>query len=257
MRRGVTGLGSRRGGDPSTGSNGALCRGCTRGITLVEVMVAVAVLSMISMIIFGAFSGMKNSKEGVQRLTDRYREGRLAMARIVRELQSAYLSLHTPIDPQLTVSQTVFVANPGSPADRLDFTSFAYRRLDRDAHESDQAEISYLGSEDPKQQGVIDLVRRVQAPIDIEPQTGGRVEVLATDIDLFKLEYLDPLTSEWVERWDTTQATMQPARLPLQVRVLLVLNGGARKSAGRSREPIRLTTTVALPIQQPLRFATQ
>ena len=140
---------------------------------------------------------------------------------------------------------------------RVDFTAFAHRRLDRDAKESDQAEISYFGSEDPERSGVNDLARRVQTPIDLEPGRDGRVEVLARDIDLFKLEYLDPLSNEWVDRWDTTETTGQPGRLPLRIRVLLVLNGGQRKGVDLSREPIQLMTMVALPIQQPLRFATQ
>ena len=229
----------------------------TAGLTLIEVMVAIAVLAMISMILYGAFATMRNSKAGLERLTDRYREGRLALARISRELQSAYLSMHVPIDQQLAVSRTAFVGSPGTPADRLDFTSFAHRRLDRDAHESDQAEISYFGSENPDEDGVIDLARRTQSPIDLDPQTGGRVEVLATDIDLFKIEYLDPLTSEWVDTWDTTQATAQPDRLPLQVKVLLVLNGGRRTGVDQGRETIRLVTKIVLPISQPLRFATQ
>jgi general secretion pathway protein J len=229
----------------------------SRGLTLIEVMVAIAVLAMISMILYGAFAAMRNSKAGIERITDRYREGRLAMARISRELQSAYLSMHVPIDEQLTVSRTLFVGTPGTPADRLDFTSFAHRRLDRDALESDQEEVSYFGSANPNEEGVIDLARRTQSPIDLEPETGGRVEVLATDIDLFKIEYLDPLTSEWVDSWDTTQATAQPDRLPLQVRVLLVLNGGRRTGVDQGREPIRLITKIALPISQPLRFATQ
>jgi general secretion pathway protein J len=105
---------------------------------------------------------------------------------------------------------------------------------------------------------VIDLARRVSAHPDLEPDKGGRVEVLATDVDLFSLEYLDPTTGQWLETWDSKQAaTGQPDRLPLQVRMILVLNGGKRKGRDQGQEPIRLVTTVSLPIQKPLRFALQ
>ncbi|HMJ11431.1 MAG TPA: type II secretion system protein GspJ, partial [Polyangiaceae bacterium] len=208
-----------------------------RGFTLIELLVAIGILSMISVLIYSAFAGLKNSKEGVERVDDRYREGRLAMARISRELQSAYLSTHA-INPQLAVQQTVFVGTRGTPADRLDFNSFANRRLDRDSHESDQVEISYFSSRDPKRDGKIDLVRRADTKLDDDPQKGGRVEVLATDIDLFDLEYLDPLSGQWIETWDSTQAVGQPNRLPLQVRVLLVLNEGRRSSENRARSTI-------------------
>ena len=56
----------------------------TAGFTLLEVLVAIAVLALLSMLLYGAFSGMKRSKEGVERINDRQREGRMAMARMVR-----------------------------------------------------------------------------------------------------------------------------------------------------------------------------
>ena len=227
------------------------------GFTLVEVLVAVSVLAMISLLLYGAFAGMRRSKEGVQRVTDRHHEGRQAMRRIARELSSAYISKHVPLDESLVATQTAFIGSRGTPADRLDFASFSHRRLDRDSHESDQVEISYFGSRDPKDRDKIDLVRRASPRIDVEPERGGRVEVLATDIDLFDLEYLDPLTGRWQETWDTTQAIGQADRMPLQVRVVLVLNGGRRAKAGRGRDVIRLTTKVAIPIRNPLTFAIQ
>jgi general secretion pathway protein J len=122
---------------------GLLRRRSSSGFTMVELIIAIAVLSLVSLIIFGAFSGMKTTKEGLQRVNDRYREGRLAMARISRELQSAYVSMHLPIDQSIQTEQTAFLGTRGSPADRLDFNSFSNRRLDRDSHVSDQAEISW------------------------------------------------------------------------------------------------------------------
>ena len=228
-----------------------------RGFTLVELLVAIAVLAMVSMLIYGAFAGMRRSKEGVERINDRYREGRLAMARIARELQSAYLSAHVPINEQLTVQSTIFKGTRGSPADRIDFTAFAHRRLDRDSADSDQAEVSYFGSEDPERPGVLDLVRRVSSNIDLEPERGGRVEVLATDIDLFDLEYLDPMTGQWSETWDSTSSIGQQNRMPMQVRVILVLNGGRRSAIDRGQRPIKLVTKVDLPMLRPLTFAYQ
>ena len=83
------------------------------------------------------------------------------------------------------------------------------------------------------------------------------MDVLATDVDLFDVAFLEPLTIQWLETWDSTQATGQLGRLPLQVRLTLVLNGGKRSSRGRAQSPIRLVTKVTLPIQRALTFATQ
>jgi len=228
----------------------------SRAFTLVELLVAIAVLAGISIIIYGAFSGMKRSREGVERLQDRYREGRLAMARMTRELSSAFISLHAPILPSLQVEKTAFIGTTGTPADRVDFDSFANRRIDRNSHVSDQCELSYFGSQDPDSPGTTDLVRRISTTLDMDPRKGGHVEVLATDIDLFKLQYLDPQTGNWVDTWDTTQAvTGQPSRLPVQVKIVLVLNGGEREGYDRGQGTIRLVTKVDLPIGNALNFA--
>jgi general secretion pathway protein J len=227
------------------------------GFTLLELMIAISVLAMVCTLIYGALASMKKARDGVRRVNDRYREGRQAISRITRDLQCAYISAHAPFDQSLQVIKTAFIGQRASPAARLDFNSFSNYRLDRDAHESDEAELSYFGSPNPEEQGVTDLARRISPMLDMNPQRGGRVEVLATDIDLFDLSYLDPMTGEWVETWDTTQATGQLGRLPLQVRVLLVLNGGERQRRNRGREAIRLIAKVPLPTQNALTFATQ
>lgn len=228
-----------------------------RGFTLIEVLVAMAILALMATVIYSSFAGMKRSKEGVERINDRYREGRLAMARMVRELQSAFISLHQPIPPVQPVQKTVFKGTQGSPGDRIDFASFAHRRLVENARETDQEEVSYFAEPDERLSGVVNLVRRVSPRLDLYPDKGGKIEILASDIDLFDVEYLDAATGQWTDRWDTTQATEQIGRLPLQVRLVLVLNGGTRRGADRGQGSIRLVTKVAIPMTSGLTFATQ
>src|ERR1035438_6490685 len=94
----------------------------------------------------------------------------------------------------------------------------------------------------------MDLVRREQTPIDIDPLKGGIVDVVAEDVDEFDVRYFDPLTGQWVETWDTTQITGQPNRLPLEVSIRIVLKGVGGGA------PYAHMTKVFLPIQQPLSF---
>lgn len=228
-----------------------------RGFTLVELLIAVGVLAMISTLIYSAFANMRNSKEGIGRLNDRIHEGRSAIQRMTRELQSAYLSRHVPLNPNLQVVLTGFVGDQGTPADVVHFNSFSNRRFDRDSHESDQCEISYFAAESRQERGVWDLLRRVDTSPDLEFDEGGRIDVMATDIDLLELEYLDPMTGLWTETWDTRQTTGQPNRLPLQVRITLILNGGRRSAAARGKNPLKFTTKVHIPVNQALSFAIQ
>ena len=76
-----------------------------------------------------------------------------------------------------------------------------------------------------------------------------------TPIDLFELEYLDPLTGRWRDEWDSSSVVGEKGRLPTMVKVTLVLNGASRRDSDSSRSKIRLVTKVILPIQDPLTFA--
>ena len=223
-------------------------RRARRGLSLLEVMVSVAILAMISLLIYGAFDGLARNKRGLAHSNERYHEGRAAMRRLASEISAAYVSLHVPMSSNLMAARTIFSAQSSSPADRLDMTTFSHRRVMANSRESDQNELSYFGSADPAHSGKIDLARREQVIVDYEPQRGGVVQVLAEDIDLFDLKFLDPVSGLWNDSWDTLQATGQFNRLPLQVRVTLVLKGGA------GTRPIRLVQKIPLAMQTALNF---
>jgi general secretion pathway protein J len=219
-----------------------------RGMTMLEVMVSIAILAMIAILIYGAFDSLSRGKKGESLRADRARQGRQALARITRDLQSAFISLHQPINLALNTRLTHFIAQNGSPYDRIDFAAFAHKRTESDAKESDQCEVGYFVVPDPEKEGKMDLVRREQTPIDLDPKRGGTVNVVAEDVELFDLRFLDPLTGLWTETWDTQQALMQPNRLPLGVKVHLVLKGVPDGT------PSTFTTKLMIPQQQPLTF---
>ena len=223
-------------------------RAPARGMTLLEVLVSLGVLAMISLLIYGAFDSMSRGRKGEALRVDRARQGRDAMDRITREISSSFLSMHNPASQALITRQTAFIATSGQAFDRLDFVSFAHRRVEKDAKESDQAEIGYFVVKDPDKEGKMDLVRREQANPDFEPKRGGVVNVLAEDIELFDLRFLDPVSSQWLETWDTTQLTGQLNRLPIEVKVTLVLK------PVKNSPPFRFITKFMLPMQQPLSF---
>lgn len=222
-------------------------RAAARGMTLLEVLLSVTILAMVAMLIFGAFDSMSRGRKGEAMRSERARQGRAAVARVARELQSAYLSMHAPANQALVTRTTAFIAKGSSQFDRVDFASFAHRRFERDAKESDQAEVGYFVVKDPNADKY-DLVRREQTPLDMEPQKGGVVNVVAEDVEEFHLKYLDATTGLWQERWDSTQVNAQLGRLPLEVQVTLVLKGVPGGS------PYTYTTRVMIPIQQPLTF---
>ncbi len=217
-------------------------------MTLLEVMVAVAVLAGISVLINGVMTSLSKGKKGEAIRAERVHQAREAMQRIVRDLSCSYLSMHVNAIPALVTGRTALVGRASTPYDRIDFTAFAHLRTERDAHESDQAEVGYFVVRDPDVDDKMDLVRREQTPIDYDPLKGGIINVVAENVQEFHLRYLDPMTSQWVTTWDTMQMTGQPNRLPLEVEITLVL-----KAVGDG-PPYSYTSKIFLPIQQPLSF---
>jgi general secretion pathway protein J len=219
-----------------------------RGMTMIEIMVAIAILAMVAVLIHGVIDSLSRGRKGEGMRAERAHEGREAMQRIVRDLSGAFLSMHVPSIPALMTERTAFVGKSQLPYDRLDFTSFAHLRTERDSHESDQAEVGYFVVKDPDVPEKMDLVRREQTPIDYEPLKGGIVNVVAEDVEKFDVRFLDPQTSQWVETWDSMQVTGQPNRLPFEVDITLVLKGVGGGA------PYSYTTKMFIPIQSPLTF---
>jgi general secretion pathway protein J len=215
-------------------------------MTLIEIMVATTILAMVSAMIWVSFDQGARVTRDVESSQARYHEAQVAMSVIARDLASAFLSKH--VNPSDPVAEYVFRGQDRSPVDRLDFVAFSHRRTVRDSHESDQAEIGYYGAPDRDELGVTNLIRRVSPIIDDEPERGGRRLVLARDIIELDVTYYDREREQWLDEWDTTEATTgQPDRLPDQVRILLTLREGEENS-------LTLTTQTPIHLREALLF---
>jgi general secretion pathway protein J len=223
-------------------------RARARGMTLLEVIIAVAILGMVSLLIYGAFDALGRGKKGEALRADRYRQGREAISRMSREFSAAFVSLHNPLVASQATRRTAFIAENQNRGDRVDFASFSHMRIERDRAESDQAEVGYFLARDPDVTDKVDLVRREQSPIDLEPRTGGVTQVLVEDVETFDLQYLDPTNGQWLDSWDSSQQSGQFNRLPLEIRIVLVLKGI------RGGKALRFQTKLMVPIRDPLTF---
>lgn len=191
------------------------------GVTLIEIMVAMTIIAIVSTLMYTAFSQTSRNKKRVETELDRHHEVRMGIERMARELSMAFVSAHVNADLSIASAKTAFIAKDSGKGGRLDFTSFSHRRLYRDAHESDQNEISYFLTDDPEDSSITVLARREQPRIDDDPEEGGRTQILIRDVTDLELSYLEPLTGEWQTTWDSTQAAMQPNRLPTQVKIVV------------------------------------
>jgi general secretion pathway protein J len=189
------------------------------GMTMVEVMVAMAILSIVASTLYTSFAQTARIKVRVEASLDREHEIRSGIERIAQELATSYTSAQRNINETLRTMITGFIAKEEGSNTRVSFTSFSHRRLYRNAHESDQNEIAYFITQDPEESGQDVLARREQRRVDDDLDKGGQSQILITNVTKFELSFYDPLTQEWSATWDTTQSMAQPNRLPLQAKI--------------------------------------
>lgn len=194
-----------------------------RGMTLIEVMISIAILGMITALVWGGYSQTAHNKKRIEEDIERQQSIQLSLDRMQREISMAYVSAQVHRDPSMRQMQTIFKGVDRSGDDRLSFTSFSHRRLYRNAHESDQNEISYFLTEHPDEPGKKVLARREDSRVDENPEEGGRIQILLDNVEELEFEYLDPMSGQWLDAWDTNQTIGQPNRLPSQVKIKIVV----------------------------------
>ncbi len=192
-----------------------------RGFTLLEVMIAVAVLAMIGALTWKSFDGAYDLKQRIEKAEDRDQTMRGALDRISREVSMAFLSEHYDTR-RFRERPTFFRLKDGRQEASLTFTSFAHQRLHVDAKESDQAVFDYRLDRD--ENGKTSLFRRVKPQIDEEPDRGGARAVLAEDVLRFSVQAWDPKDREWRDEWDSsspqrTGGTLLPPRVRIAITV--------------------------------------
>ena len=221
---------------------GILKRSRREGMTLIEVMVAMSMFAAVGALVYGGFAQTSRAKKQLETQLDRYHEIRTTLERMAKELSTAYVSMHQNPSATLQTMRTAMIGKDSGFGDRIDFTSFSHTRLYRDAKESDQNELSYFVTDAPDGDGKV-LARRMQPRIDNNPEEGGRVEVMLEDVLEFDVEYLDPVTWEWLRSWDTTSGTGQANRLPSQIKIMITVPGVMND---RQRETFGTRTTLPL-----------
>ncbi|MDH5490962.1 MAG: prepilin-type N-terminal cleavage/methylation domain-containing protein [Myxococcales bacterium] len=220
------------------------------GITLVEAMVALTILAIVTTLIWEGYAQTARNKSRVQEDLDRSHAIQAALHRISTELSMAYVSAQLNPNEALQSMRTAFVGEDHGSRDRLDFTSFSHRRLMRNAHESDQNELSYFITEHPDDSSIDVLARRESSRIDDDPRRGGRIQIMVEDVEGLEFEYLDPTSGEWLMTWDTTQGAMQPNRLPSQVKILITVPHHRRRGIKQT-----FGTRASLPLVWALNHA--
>jgi hypothetical protein len=183
-------------------------------------MLAVALLTIISGVVLGVLTNTLRSRDMLSENDAVQRSVRVAMERLGREFQLAYLTKNLSA---VNTYRTVFVARNEEPVDMVWFASLTHRPLYRNVRECDQTEITLWGEPDPEIRDLYALMHREAPRIDQDPDLGGVIQPVAHGVRRFDLRFLDGKTAEWKESWDTT-GTETPNTLPRAVQIVLVIS---------------------------------
>jgi general secretion pathway protein J len=218
-----------------------------RGFTLMEVLIAVAILGLIGGLTWKSFDGAYALKARVERAEERDQMVRGSMNRLAREVSMAFLSEHY-YRKRFRERPTLFRLRDGRREADLLFTSFAHERLHVDAKESDQALFEYSLGPDPKDGSKRDLFRRVKPLLDEDPERGGEKAVLAEGVVAFSVEAWEPKDREWRAEWNSNGADRTGGVLvPPRVRLSLTV----RDEEGKEKTYV---TQAKIFLTQPLDF---
>jgi prepilin-type N-terminal cleavage/methylation domain-containing protein len=167
--------------------------GRRRGMTLIEVAVAMAILGVIGVLAYGGLAITLKSQKRADVLHERYHAARVFLTRFKRELSMAYVSLH-----QAEEKQTVTLFQ--GEGDSIIFNTSSHEPIHRGVEESDQLEVEYRLDRD--EDGNRAIIRRVKHFIDDRPGRGGVEQVAVRGVYDFDIEYFDEMKEDWRSDWD-------------------------------------------------------
>lgn len=192
------------------------------GFTLIEVMLALSILSFISLTIWGTFSRTYATKRRLDLAQERIHVARVALMRITRELEMAYLSNHE--NSLIQDRRTMFVSASSGDVDELKFSWFGKQRLRADAAEGDTGMVLYYAERDPDNSQIMNLMRRETRRLQAQDPMAVRADtyVLCPDVTRLKFSFFDARIREWRDAWSTMGGD-QIDYLPTHVRVALTI----------------------------------
>ena len=216
------------------------------GFTLIEVLVAVALVSVIMLLIWQATSQTINAKQRIEKRNEVTHNARIAVDKMVQDISMAFLLNGTPHvglrqgSPQL---KTLFKGESST----LEFTSLNHLRLFGNSRESEMTEIGYKMEKDPDNRDLSLLMRRESKWIDNKSGEGGAWIALAQQVKNLKLEYYDARKYEWQSSWNTESDT--GLQLPRAVRITIAFENPDNKN-----EDVEITTIAMLGMNNAIEF---
>lgn len=204
-----------------------ILRNCNRGFTLIEILISVALISLIMLMIWQTTSQTLSAKRRMEKRDAVFHSARVSMDKMVQDFSQAFLlkgEAHLGKKQGSPILKTVFRGE----ADQASFPSLSHLRLFSGSRESESAEVAYKLENDV-------LLRRESKGIDDNPEEGGVWVPLAKGIKKIGFEYYDGTKFDWKNSWNSE--SIEKEQLPRAVRVQIVF-----EDPGRPEEELPFTT---------------
>jgi general secretion pathway protein J len=207
-----------------------------RGFTLLEIMVATAILGIVLVTVYGVLSRALYAKNHAEERADLYAAGREIVLKMADELEGAL-----PPTAGRNIGFIGVAGNERAPTDAVQFDVVIRRVFSASQGRGGRALVSY--SLDPlKDTPNLYALRRQEQLLtdpalegDTAAEEGAEQEpaeptayaaYLIDQVAGLRFRYLDPQTGEWLDSWDTTAVTngqQAPPGLPGAIEITLFL----------------------------------
>jgi prepilin-type N-terminal cleavage/methylation domain-containing protein len=198
------------------------------GFTLLEVMIAVAIMATILAVLFATYSAAVDRAARTRELSQMYHEARVLLELMANDLRTAYIKeaieqaqqTLQPSRPQVYRFVGTDVNEADRPMDKLVFSAIlpSWRN---DAPETEICRITYSlepVADSPQERM---LLRRVNCSLDPEAADRDHLYILTELARGLDFKYYDDRGSEYVE-WDS-QASPGGKRIPARVNIMVLL----------------------------------
>jgi len=192
-----------------------------RGFTLIEMLVAATVSSVILLMIYTAYSSVIKTVNYGKISSSYYERLNFALRRIDTDISNLYWK-----SEQKNLN---LICTSKSGSSILNFITAEYRDLKMLYNLKDQVPVSdvhevgfYLKKNNDSE--TFDLIRRCSIGYDDSPEEGGSEEILLKNVKSIKFEF--KYRSDWTPEWDSRETK----RIPAVIKTILEVYSPSQKT---------------------------